>query len=87
MDIFTVGRGSDRSLVLDGARSISRDHAEIRRRGDSYVLKNTQGQGGTYINGSKMGIDEPLKNGDQIGLGGPDPKVVFHDKRVRRAAV
>jgi VWFA-related protein len=87
VDIFTVGRGSDRSLVLDGARSISRDHAEIRRRGDSYVLKNTQGQGGTYINGSKMGIDEPLKNGDQIGLGGPDPKVVFHDKRVRRAAV
>jgi VWFA-related protein len=85
VDHFTIGRDHNRSLVMDDVKSISREHAEIVQKSGRYVLKSS-GQGGTFINGIQMQIDEPLKDGDQIGFGSSEPRVVFHDNRARAAS-
>jgi len=64
---FTLGRGGshDRSVAAGG---VSRDHAEIVRIGDVYVVRDLGSTNGTYLNGRAI-IQASLVDGDVIHLG------------------
>ena len=64
---FTLGRGGshDRSVSAGG---VSRDHAEIVRVGDVYVVRDLGSTNGTYLNGRAI-IQASLVDGDIIHLG------------------
>ncbi len=64
---FTMGRQSDRDLVLLDSR-VSRRHARILKTPQGYVLEDTGSRHGTYVNGALVSSCL-LKSGDQINLG------------------
>ncbi len=66
-DLLTVGRRGGNDLKLDGA-DISREHAEIAREGDRYVIRDRQSRFGTFVNAARV-TEHELKHGDLIRLG------------------
>lgn len=66
--VFVIGRRSGNDLRLAGS-GVSRDHAEIRRQGATYVIKDRGSRYGTFVNGDQVGAEAVLKHGDQIRLG------------------
>jgi type VI secretion system FHA domain protein len=77
----TIGRGSDRDLVLeDSDRWVGREHAEISFRDGSFFLRDTS-KNGTFVNkGSEplhMGQEVELQDGDQLGIGAYEVRVTL----------
>lgn len=70
----SIGRASDCSIPIKD-RYLSRKHAEIIADGKTWVLKDLGSANGTYLNGTRVERDEPLKTGDRIRLG--DTEIVF----------
>jgi sigma-B regulation protein RsbU (phosphoserine phosphatase) len=70
----SIGRASDCSIPIKD-RYLSRKHAEIIAAGNAWVLKDLGSANGTYLNGTRVERDEPLKTGDRIRLG--DTEIVF----------
>lgn len=66
-DVFTIGRRASNDLKLS-ATDVSREHAEILRQGDQYVLRDRGSTFGTFVNGARV-TEQPLKHGDTIRLG------------------
>ena len=64
---FTIGRGAESDLRLAGGE-VSRDHAEIVRDGDRFVLRDRGSRYGTFV-GDEMVTERPLVEGDRIRLG------------------
>lgn len=65
----TLGRSRQCEVVLADS-NVSRQHAEIRPRGGSWVLTDLGSTNGSTINGRAVRGPEVLKPGDEIGLGG-----------------
>ena len=66
-DLFLIGRRSGHDLHLDGA-DVSRDHAEIERKGDRFTLRDRGSQCGTFVNGEPI-VERVLEHGDRIHVG------------------
>jgi pSer/pThr/pTyr-binding forkhead associated (FHA) protein len=49
--------------------NVSRQHAEIRPRGGSWVLSDLGSTNGSCLNGRRIDSPEVLKRGDEIELG------------------
>ena len=84
-DRFEIGRRSSHDLHLTGS-DVSRDHAEIERRGDRFMLRDRGSQSGTFVNGEPI-AERVLEEGDRIHVGrnsGAD--LVFHIERSRAPA-
>jgi signal transduction histidine kinase len=63
----TIGRGTTNSVQLHDTE-VSREHAELHRQGDVFVLRDLSSSNGTYVNGRR--VDEyELASGDQVQLG------------------
>lgn len=69
---FTIGRGDDNSLGLT-EMVISRNHAEIIRIGNDFVLKDNSSTNGSFVNDLRVS-EQILQDGDLIrfGKGGPE---------------
>jgi len=67
-DRVIIGRGSDCDIVLP-ERPVSRQHAQIERDDDGYLLRDLASKNGTYVNSQEV-RDKPyrLKDGDEIQL-------------------
>ena len=65
--IVTLGRATECAVALDDPY-VSRLHAQIRLRGDAYVLLDAGSQSGTYVNGSSI-HEHRLRSGDVIRIG------------------
>lgn len=65
--VHSVGRTQDNSVRLHDTE-VSRSHAELTRRGDSYVLRDLTSSNGTYVNG-QLTTERELVSGDQLQLG------------------
>ncbi len=79
-----IGRSRDADLCLTGDE-ISREHAEIVRSRDDYVLRDLQSRNGTAINGVVV-QEQLLRPGDRIDLGGGTILVfAIHDELVQQA--
>jgi len=64
----TLGRSRQCDVVLDDP-NVSRQHAEIRPRGGSWVLNDLGSTNGSCVNGRRIDGPEVLKPGDEIELG------------------
>jgi pSer/pThr/pTyr-binding forkhead associated (FHA) protein len=66
-DVTTAGRHPDCDIFLDDI-TVSRRHAEFRRDGDRYVVRDVGSLNGTYVNRER--VDEaPLSHGDEVQIG------------------
>jgi sigma-B regulation protein RsbU (phosphoserine phosphatase) len=65
--IFGIGRRAGNDLCLTGT-DISRDHAEIAREANMFVLRDRGSRFGTFVNGNQI-TEHELKHADVIRLG------------------
>ena len=65
--LFTIGRRGSSDLQIIST-DVSRDHAEIRRIGDNYVLRDCGSRYGLAVNGEAV-TERTLVHGDRIRLG------------------
>jgi hypothetical protein len=64
----TLGRSRQCEIVLDDP-NVSRQHAEIRPRGGSWVLTDLGSTNGSSVNGRRIDGPEVLKPGDELEFG------------------
>jgi hypothetical protein len=64
----TVGRSRQCDVVLSDP-NVSRQHAEIRPRGGSWVVSDMGSTNGSTLNGRRIDGPEVLKPGDEIEVG------------------
>ncbi len=64
----TIGRSRQCEVVVDDS-NVSRQHAEIRPRGGSWVLTDLGSTNGSSLNGRRVMGPEVLKPGDEIEVG------------------
>jgi hypothetical protein len=64
----TIGRSRGCDIVLDDP-NVSRQHAEVRPRGGSWVLSDLGSTNGSSINGRRLAGPEVLRSGDEIEIG------------------
>lgn len=66
-EVTTAGRHPESTIFLDDI-TVSRRHAEIRRSGDGYLVRDAGSLNGTYLNRER--IDEaPLRDRDELQVG------------------
>lgn len=65
--IFTIGRGTGVDLQVDGAE-VSREHAEIAKTSEGYLLRDLESRYGTFVNGLRV-TAQVLAHGDRIACG------------------
>jgi len=66
-DLVAIGRHPDSAVFLDDV-TVSRRHAELRRRPGGYLVRDVGSLNGTYVN--KDRVDEVgLVHGDEIQIG------------------
>ena len=89
-----IGRGTDNHILLDGD-SVSRRHAHLERRGDSWCLVDDGSTNGTYLNDEFLTRSTVLANGDRIKIGstifkflsGTDVESLYHEEIYRMTIV
>ncbi len=75
-DRITIGRGSNNDLTLPDQK-VSTEHAEIQSEGGEYLLSDRDSKNRTYVDGRRVGEEEPyvLESGDVFRVG--DFKIEF----------
>lgn len=63
----TTGRRPESDVFLDDV-TVSRNHARIERRGDSFFVQDDGSLNGTYVNGERV-EETKLASGDEIQIG------------------
>lgn len=66
-DVVVIGRGGGCDVILP-ERPVSRRHAEIRREGNRYLLRDLGSKNGTCLNGQEIDGPVPLQDGDEIQI-------------------
>jgi DNA-binding NtrC family response regulator len=78
-DSVTVGKSRSCDVVLPDD-SVSRVHAEIRREGEMYRLRDRGSTNGTFLGGARV-TDAYLKPGDVVGVGKVQMRFMPRDAR------
>ena len=65
--VFAIGRRTESDLRVVSS-DVSRDHAEIVRHGDGYLVRDRRSRYGTFVNGDGV-TERALAHGDRIRLG------------------
>jgi hypothetical protein len=65
--VTSIGRATDSAVFLDDV-TVSRKHAEIRRLGDRFLIRDVGSLNGTYVNGERV-EEAQLSNGDDLQVG------------------
>ncbi len=87
-DIIWVGRDPICDIVIEASDvMVSRRHAEVRKNGDDFIIRDNQTFNGTLVNEQRISSATPLYNGDKIrlGHGGPVLQFVSSSTGARRA--
>jgi hypothetical protein len=66
---ITIGRAPDCDCLL-AEPSASRHHAQLRRAGESWLLRDLGSRNGTRVNGMRVTEEVEVRPGDQISLAG-----------------
>jgi S1-C subfamily serine protease len=69
---------SDLRFDPDGDLDVSSHHAAIIRQGGAFVVRDLGSTNGTFVNGTAVKGDMPLREGDVIGFGKQGPTLRFH---------
>ncbi|WP_136416595.1 HD domain-containing phosphohydrolase [Herbaspirillum sp. ST 5-3] len=82
-DEVVIGREPQDSLAADKflcipEHTVSRRHARIRRRGDTYYVEDLHSFNGTFVLGNRLrpGAWHPLRDGDEVSVS--SAQIVFH---------
>ncbi len=75
-NVAVIGRGNECDVIINKS-DVSRRHAEIRRSGDTFLLKDLESANGTFINNSPVTEPCPVKHMDVIQIG--SSMIVFND--------
>jgi hypothetical protein len=67
--VFTIGRSSSSSLVLENEPGVSKDHAKIELGIPGFVLTDLQSRNGTFVNGKRVDTVK-LSDGDEVHVCG-----------------
>ena len=73
-----LGRHPDCDVVLEAA-AVSRQHAQIIRDGDNFLLEDLHSRNGTIVNGERLQDRHLLHDGDRLRIG--DLAFTFHRQR------
>ncbi len=83
-DVTTIGRHESNAVALDDP-AVSRFHAHVERRGDTYLLRDLNSSAGTYLTGRGRVEEAVLRHDDRIRVG--DTEIVFeHEAGASRSA-
>ena len=63
-----IGRGGMCQVRLSSDPQVSKNHAEIRRSSEGFVIQDLSSKNGTFVNGKRVSY-AVLKNGDEIRVG------------------
>lgn len=74
-DVFTIGRRAGNDLTLTHA-GLSRDHAELVRRGDDYIIRDKESRFGCFVNGERV-TEKKLKHMDRVLFGSNGPEIIY----------
>ncbi len=66
-DPVTLGRHPDSDIFLDDI-TVSHRHAEVRRSGDDYLIRDMDSLNGTYLN-HRLVDEGELSEGDEVQIG------------------
>lgn len=78
---FSIGRGSGMNLQL-ASRDVSKQHAEIFKDGDQFMLRDVGSRFGTFVNGEQVLSSRVLAHGDRIQLGrSQESELIFDDEK------
>ena len=66
-EVTTIGRETKNALFLDDV-TVSRSHAEIRRREDGFYIHDLGSLNGTYVNRERV-EETKLASGDELQIG------------------
>lgn len=66
--VTRIGREADNDIMIPHDDRASRYHAEIRRDGGAYTVRDLNSTNGTYINDRRVS-QQTLTNGDRIRIG------------------
>lgn len=64
---FKIGRSKDAHYTIY-SQQVSKNHAEIFRRGDRYFIRDMNSTNGTCVNGQKIKDETPLSDGDILHI-------------------
>ena len=67
-EALLIGRGEHCDLVLDD-ETVSTDHAELTKRGTSYLITDLGSRNGTVLNGRVIDRPTRLSSGDIVQIG------------------
>ena len=89
-----IGRGADNHIILDGD-SVSRRHAHIEKRGETWHAVDDGSTNGTYLNDEQIARSAGLANGDRVKVGptifkyltGTDVESEYHEEIYRMTIV
>ena len=63
----TIGRGASNAVQLHDTE-VSREHAQLRRHDNVFIIRDLNSSNGTYVNGRQV-KEQELASGDQLQLG------------------
>lgn len=71
-ELCRIGRSPDSTIEIS-SENVSRNHAVVQASDHSpFVLLDLGSRNGTYVNGMRVAVSTPLKNGDVISIGGQE---------------
>lgn len=82
-DVTTIGRRPDNKVVLRGG-TVSGRHAEIRKKGEEYVLADVGSRNGTFLNRDRLISPTSLMHNDEIYFGSTEAVFVHPGAATRR---
>jgi hypothetical protein len=68
--VIAIGRALDNQVCLEDDANVSRYHAEIEHRGDSFWIVDLGSSNGTTVNDVPVEFEMQLRDGDLISIGG-----------------
>ena len=75
---ITLGRREDNDIILDDM-FVSRNHAQVEKKGVFYYIRDQQSRFGTFVNGNRI-TEARLDYGDEIQMGNTVITFVDEDK-------
>jgi pSer/pThr/pTyr-binding forkhead associated (FHA) protein len=67
VEVTTAGRSTESDVFLDDV-TVSRKHAEVRRRDDGWYVHDLGSMNGTYVNRERVDVTK-LASGDELQIG------------------
>jgi len=64
-----IGRRAGCDLAIAGDETVSSEHCEITWSNNRLVVRDLRSSNGTLVNGVPIAGDQPLENGDRLGIG------------------